>query len=191
MLPQRQQQKAKNQKLKLNLDNLAVLGYFAKPHGLKGALKVRLAQGIIPEININEPVFILLQGGPVPFFVAEKPDTDRSTIVLKLEGIDTIDAAERMVGKEALIDPKQLTQVEEEIGLNSLIGFAVTDVSLGDIGVVSGVLELQHQSVFEILFKGKEILIPAVDGIVQQIDEETKRIIVDAPAGLVDLYLNG
>ena len=189
-MPQRLQ-KAKSQQFKLSLGKLVVVGYFVKPHGLKGALKVRLTQGVIPEININEPVFILLQGGLVPFFAAEKPDIDRSTIVLKLEGIDTIDAAERMVGKEVFIDERQLTVVEEEIGLNSVIGFAVTDVSLGDIGVVSGVLELQHQSVFEIQFKGKEILIPAVDGIVQQIDEETKRIIVDAPAGLVDLYLNG
>jgi 16S rRNA processing protein RimM len=174
----------------VNLDNLAVLGHTMKPHGLKGALKVRLTSGAIPQIAINEPVFILLQGGPVPFFVEEKPDVSRSTIVLKLEGIDSIDAAEGFVGKEVLIQPDRL-EWEEETGLNALIGYSVHDLNLGDIGTVTGVMELPQQSILEILHKGKEVLIPAVEGIIQGIDPKKKQIVVETPEGLVDLYLHG
>lgn len=174
----------------MTFDNLVVLGHVMKPHGLKGAVKVRVANDAIPNMTIDEPVFILLQGGPVPFFVEERPDTSRNTIVLKLEGIDTIDAAKEMVGKEVLVAPDQL-QYTEEIGLHALVGFAVTDTELGNIGVVSGVMELPQQSILEVAFRDKEVLIPAVDSIIVGIDLEKRQIVVKTPDGLVDLYING
>lgn len=171
-------------------EHLAVLGRVTRPHGLKGALKVRLAEGIIPQIGIEEPVFILLQGGPVPFFVAERPHVNGGSLVLKLEGIDTIEAAEKFTGKEIHIAPEKLL-TEEKTGLHVLVGYAVTDVNLGSIGAVSGVMELPYQSVLEVEHRGKQLLIPAIEPIIRAIDAKGKRLTVETPEGLVDLYING
>lgn len=172
-------------------ENLTVFGHILRPHGLKGSLKVRLLNGLIPQIDIDEPVFILLQGGPVPFFAEERADTSRDSIVLKLEGIDTVEAAEAFTGKEVMIDLSRTTQ-EEPTGLHALVGHTVNDVNLGLLGTVTGVMEMQMQSVLELQHpSGKQILIPAVDHIVLAIDPEKKHMTVETPEGLVDIYLHG
>jgi 16S rRNA processing protein RimM len=174
----------------VNPENLTVFGYVLRPHGLKGSLKVKLIGGGIPQIEKDEPVFIPLQGGPVPFFAEEPVDTVRDTVVIKLEGIDTVEAAERFVGKEVLIEPERL-QVEEPTGLDVLVGYTVVDVNLGHLGTVSGIMELPMQSILEIDQNGKQILVPAVEDILLSIDTDTKTITLDTPPGLVDIYLNG
>lgn len=176
---------------KVNPESLTVFGHVMRPHGLRGALKVRLHGGITPQIEIDEPVFILLQGGPVPFFSEDRVDASRDTIVLKLEGIDTVDAAEALTGKQVLVDPSRITD-EEPTGLHALIGFTVSDQKLGDLGTVTDVMEMQMQSVLEVEHhSGKQILIPAVEHILHSIDMEGKCLNVETPDGLVDIYLNG
>jgi 16S rRNA processing protein RimM len=39
--------------------------------------------------------------------------------------------------------------------------------------------------------EGKEVLIPIQDEIIMEVDRKNKSILVDAPDGLIDLYLNG
>jgi 16S rRNA processing protein RimM len=175
----------------LSSENLTVFGHIFKPHGLKGSLKVKLVGGMIPQIEKDEPVFIPLQGGPVPFFAEERADTTRDFIVLKLEGVDTVSAAEAFVGKQVLIDRDRIME-EEPTGLHALIGYVVTDVHLGELGKVTDVMEMTMQSVLELEHpSGKQILIPAVDHILLAIDTEGKRLTVDTPDGLVDIYLHG
>jgi 16S rRNA processing protein RimM len=41
----------------------------------------------------------------------------------------------------------------------------------------------------QIDFQGKEILIPAVDEFLKEVDRERKIIHIDAPDGLIDIYL--
>lgn len=171
-------------------ESLTVFGHILRPHGLKGSLKVRLVGGLTPQIEKDEPVFIPLQGGPVPFFAEEPAETGRDTIVLKLEGIDTVEAAERFVGKEVLMDASRLLE-DEPTGLDTLIGFSVTDVHLGPLGTVTGVMELPMQSILEIDHQGRQILIPAVEHIVVGVDAEKRTVTVETPDGLVDIYLNG
>jgi 16S rRNA processing protein RimM len=170
--------------------NLTELGRVLKPHGLKGAVKVRVTASGVPIIEKDEPVFILVQGGPVPFFSEEKATLVGNALVLKLEGIDTMEQAEQLVGKQLLVDPEMIEDEEQE-GLYALIGLKVQDINLGEIGTVTGIMEVPQQSVLEVEHQGKQILIPAVEGIIIGLDQKTGVISVDTPPGLVDLYLNG
>lgn len=43
----------------------------------------------------------------------------------------------------------------------------------------------------QIDFNGKEILIPAVDEFFKEIDRQNKTIYIEAPEGLIDIYLEG
>lgn len=175
----------------MNSKNLAVFGHIIKPHGLKGSIKVKLVGGIIPQIEKDEPVFVPLQGGPVPFFAEERADTTRDFIVLKLEGVDTVSAAETFVGKQVFIDRDRIAE-EEPTGLHALIGYLVTDVHLGELGKVTDVMEMTMQSVLELEHpSGKQVLIPAVDHMMRAIDTEGKHLTVETPDGLVDIYLHG
>jgi len=73
----------------------------------------------------------------------------------------------------------------------SLKGFTVIDDTHGEIGVVTAVLEMPQQLILEINNGSKNILIPANEDIIHKIDKKRKTIFIDAPDGLIDLYLEG
>ena len=104
--------------------------------------------------------------------------------------IDTIEQADKLVGKELLIEASRVDGVHSEAD-DSLIGFTVTDHEKGAIGSVSGIMETAQHPILEVEFEGKTILIPWVKEIVKKIDVGARSIEVEAPDGLIDLYLNG
>jgi 16S rRNA processing protein RimM len=68
-------------------------------------------------------------------------------------------------------------------------GFRVVDESYGDIGVIQTVIEYPAQPLFQIMKGDKEILVPVIDPVIKKVDRENKTIYIDAPNGLIDLYL--
>ncbi len=170
--------------------DLKVLGTITRSHGLKGAFKVNAHSAGIPALEKDEPVFILLQGGPVPFFVEECSFASHDKLTMKLESIDTLEDAERMIGKEILLERERFEAPEADAS-DELIGCEVFDEERGLIGRVSGVLENPQHPILEIEQSGKTILVPWVEAIVKEVDLETRSIFIEAPDGLIDLYLNG
>tara|TARA_R110002072_G_scaffold31648_1_gene97387 strand:- start:124 stop:639 length:516 start_codon:yes stop_codon:yes gene_type:complete len=170
------------------VNNLKAVGTITRSHGLKGAFKVNIhSAGILP-IEKDEPVFIQLQGGPVPFFVEECSAASHDVWLMKLEEVDSLEAADKFVEKEMLIEEANFIGIKTE-ATNELVGFRVEDFEKGDIGLVSGILETAQHPVLEIELGDKLILVPWVDAIVKEIDEDAKTIKIEAPDGLIDLYL--
>lgn len=170
--------------------DLKVLGTVTRSHGLKGSFKVNIhTAGLLP-IGKEEPVFIQIQGGPVPFFVEECSASSHDTWTMKLDEVDTLEQAERLVGKELFIEAGKLVGVIADEA-DELIGYTVTDLEKGAIGVVTGVMETAQHPILEIDNKGTQILVPWVGAIVKAVDEEWRTIRIEAPDGLIDLYMNG
>lgn len=172
------------------MNDLKVLGTVVRSHGLKGALKVNAESAGFPELKKDEPVFIQLQGGPVPFFVEECSVSGYDKLVIKLQEIDSLEKAESFIGKAILLDRARFEAPEADAS-NELIGFTVVDFEKGKIGVVSGFLETPQHPILEVEFNNKTILIPWVEEIVKVVEVEKKVISVEAPDGLIDLYING
>ena len=60
----------------------------------------------------------------------------------------------------------------------------------GPIGNVVKILEHKTNPMFEINFEGKEILIPKQDRFFERIDWDEEIVYLNAPEGLIDMYLN-
>ncbi|MGB0918862.1 MAG: ribosome maturation factor RimM [Flavobacteriales bacterium] len=172
------------------MDNLKVLGTITRSHGLKGFFKVNIHSAGLPPIEKEEPVFIQLQGGPVPFFVEECSAASHNLWIMKLEEIDTLEAADKYVGKEMLMEESSFVGVKTE-ATEELVGFRVEDSEKGQIGLVSGIMETAQHPVIEIEQDDNLILVPWVDAIVKEIDMDARLIKIEAPDGLIDLYVNG
>ena len=139
--------------------DLKVLGTITRSHGLKGAFKVNIHSAGIQPLEKDEPVFIQLQGGPVPFFVEECSAASHDVWTMKLEEIDSLEATDKFVGQEMLIEEVNFVGIKTE-ATNELVGFQVEDFEKGDIGMVSGILETAQHPVLEIDFEDKLILVP-------------------------------
>ena len=172
------------------MNDLKVLGTISRSHGLKGAFKVNTLTADIPALKKDEPVFIQLQGGPVPFFVEEFQVLSHSKAMFKLNGVDGIEKAEQLVGNEILLEKDQFQSPDEEAD-SELLGFEVIDEAFGSVGVMCGVMDTPQHPILEVEAGDKTALIPWVEEIVLEVDSEKRQIRIKAPEGLIDLYLNG
>ena len=72
----------------------------------------------------------------------------------------------------------------------TFIGFKVVDRNFGEVGIIVKINETAAQPLFEIDREGTVILIPMVDEFIKKVDRENKKIEVQTPEGLIELYVS-
>jgi 16S rRNA processing protein RimM len=139
-------------------------------------------------------------------------------IVLKLAGIDTISAAESLIGSELLIPSTDLPALEPDTWfVRDLIGCQLLDVTtpVGQITAVeypmspdgrtrlpdaAPLLEVtlpgsdrsnMAESVLQAVDPPETALIPFIKAWLESVDLESKRVIMHLPTGLLDLTDDG
>lgn len=172
--------------------NLKLLGTVARAHGVRGAFKVHITASARPMLENGKPVFIRLQGGPVPFFIEEVKMHRDDSVVLKVEDVNLSKDAEQLVSSEVLLPAETMVDdVTGTIDPIELTGYRVEDEKHGVLGSVQGVQELPQQIILEVKHPNGTVLIPLVVPIVQDVDPDEQRIRTAVPDGLVELYTNG
>ncbi len=164
------------------------IGRCVKLHGVKGEFVIRLNPGIYIEDIDAEFMHFELEGGLVPFkinSIRSKNDTD---ILVSFYDTEEENTVSRMVFTDVFVDNEDVT-LDSEAGeeLSALTGWKAKDVKLGDLGVITEVIEITDNPLFVIDHDGAELLIPANDDIVEQLDEENKVLIFNLPEGLINV----
>jgi len=107
--------------------------------------------------------------------------------VLKFRGIDSIEAAEEIVGCEIGIRRQDLLAPED----GSFYTFQLKGCAVFDgpefIGTVTGVLDSGGADVLQVHRDHEETLIPFAQSFLKKIDLERRRIDVELPEGLRDI----
>lgn len=167
-----------------------LFGKIIKTHGYKGELIVSVSF-IIPDIsNKIEFVFIEIDGLLVPFFF-ESCQGSGNFLNIKFEDVDSDEVSCRLCGCNLWL-PRELFhsasgKFKEVSGFS---GYCVKDKIKGDIGILHDVTEMPQQQILRIIHKSKEILIPVTEEIIVRIDKKNKILYIDAPEGLIDIYLD-
>jgi 16S rRNA processing protein RimM len=109
---------------------------------------------------------------------------------VKLADIDNEDEAVALVGSELYLPLAFLPPLKgNKFYYHEIMNFKVDDKKQGDIGNVKDVLDQTGQPIFIIQKGEKEILIPMTDEIIRKVDRKNKLIEIEAPEGLIDIYL--
>jgi 16S rRNA processing protein RimM len=168
-----------------------LLGVFLKTHGIEGNMIVKLSLITEDELTEGEPVFVEIDGIPVPFFVSSFRFISGDAAILKLDEIDTSDEASGFVNRRILIEAKEPDDKNDldDKGYNKLKGFRVVDEKFGESGILQEIFEIPENPVMRIDLEGRELLVPFHSKIVRNIDYEARLIEISAPEGLLDLYL--
>ena len=165
------------------------IGQTAKPHGIKGELSFNFSKDNFDEEKLPYYIFEI-DGIFVPFFVEDYRYKTDTTALIKLEGIDNDEQARLLSNHTIYIHQKfVLKESEEDLGIHFFVGFTVIDDKLGSLGQITEVDESTVNVLFVIDNKGEELLIPATDDFITQIDEEKRIIYMNLPEGLVNLDL--
>ena len=159
------------------------IGVIGKTHGVKGELNFTFTDDVFDRVDADY-LILRIDGILVPFFIDEYRFRSDDRALLILHDIDTNEKAQNLVGTEVFF-PFSLSdkQKEEVISFNDLIGFTIDG-----IGIVTGIDDYTENILFEVKRNdGKQILIPAVEEFVENVDYGKKIIKVQLPEGLVEL----
>jgi 16S rRNA processing protein RimM len=166
------------------------LGKIAKKFSFKGEVLLYLDTDQ-PELYENmESVFVDLGKNLVPFFIETAQLHKGDFLRVKFEDVDTEAEADEILGSEVYLPLSVLPPLEgNQFYFHEIIGFAVEDQRLGPIGQIVGVNDTTAQPLFEIEWNTRQILVPMIDDFIIEVNRAQKKIVLNTPEGLVDLYL--
>jgi 16S rRNA processing protein RimM len=168
-------------------DHCTGIGSISRPHGIKGEMILRLENVSAEEINLNEPLFLELQGTMVPFFIEEFEGSGSSAII-KLEFIDSAREAKKYAGTRVYtMSTGKKSKPVAASSLSSLIGYHLTDQSTSQTGIIKDFLDNKSNPLFLVDFDGREVYIPAHGDLIVSIDHRKKSMIANLPEGMLDI----
>ncbi len=166
------------------------LGKIVSKFSFKGEVLIKLDTDDPQSYQNLESVFVNINKHLVPFFI-ERCSLHKSDLLrIKFEDIDTEEDADDIMKSELYLPLTLLPKLEgDKFYYHEIIGFKIVDINFGEVGIIKGVNDTTTQPLFEIDRDGTEILIPMIDSIIKKLDRETQTFTIEAPDGLIDLYL--
>ena len=126
----------------------------------------------------------------IPFFIENSSLHKNDFLRVKFEDVDTEEDANAIMGCELYLPLSFLPKLEgNQFYYHEVIGFEVEDQRLGVVGKIVSINDSTAQPLFEVLNGNVEMLIPMIDQFLIKIDRESKKVIMNLPEGLVEMYL--
>ena len=144
---------------------------------------VRMQGGIKGEPQHGEPVFVVIDGISVPFFVREAYCPSPDTLIVSFDDYLTAESVASLRGCELTIPG----ETEEGDGLQDLEGFTITDTAGGFSGKVISVISNPGQLLAEVASPAGVILVPLHPDLIMSVDRRRKIIEMSLPEGLTSL----
>jgi len=165
------------------------IGKLVTVHGLKGELLLKHSFGKKSSLKDLQAVFIEEKKDSfIPWFVESAKIKNDEETYIKLDGIDSREAAAKLVQKEIWIPEADFKKLAAKFAPANLLGYTIINEK-ESIGNIIEVIEQPHQMLCRLEVKGKEVLIPLNENTLQKIDHKKKQVIVNLPEGLLDIYL--
>ena len=158
-------------------------GKIVATHGLRGEVKV-LPWCDGPEALVPIGTFYL-DGGNTPKR-AERCRIQKNMVLLKLEGVDTPEAAQALRGRVLWLDREEDTLEEGQYYIQDLIGLSVEDADTGErYGTLQDVTETGANDVYHVAFPdGRVQLVPAIPQVIAKIDIDGGKMLIRPLEGL-------
>ena len=164
------------------------IGKFAASYGLMGELVLQHSLGKKTTLKGLEAVFIEeQQDNFMPYFIESTSIKSDKETYIKLEGINTKEAARLLTPKEVWMEEVDFKKYTLKSAPIALLGFNMIDGDT-DLGEIIEVIEQPHQVLCTIMYKGKEALIPVHEASLLKIDKKNKKVFIEIPDGLLEIY---
>lgn len=171
----------------LGSQRLVVLGRVARAHGISGAVRIESYSRSGESFAGLRQVWLKLPGGESSVLGLKAAREHSRGLVLKLVGVATRDEAESLVGAEVAVPRSALPELEEgEYYWFDLIGLEAVSEDGSRLGRVKALFETGANDVLVIDTPAGEVLLPAAESVVTEVDLAQGRLKV---RNLADLGL--
>lgn len=166
------------------------IGKLVAVHGLKGELILKHELGKKTSLKGLQAIFVEEKKSAfLPWFIETTKIRSEQDIYLKLEGVDTREAAFKLAQKEVWLTETDFKKFAAKSAPAGLLGYTVLHQQ-EILGEILELIEQPHQLLCRLEIKGKEVLIPLHENSLQKIDHRKKEVLVQLPDGLLDVYLS-
>ncbi len=165
-----------------------VIAEIIRPRGNRGEVLARSLTDVPGRLEtLRSATVQLASGSDVPVELAAAWP-HKGDWVLKFDGIDSIDAAERFRGADLWVPFANRGRLADgDFFRSDLIGYQVVDRATGEsVGEVKGWQTFGGPALMEVKVDKREVLIPFVSSLCD-VDRIARTIRVDLPEGLLDL----
>ena len=162
------------------------IGQLTKPHGIKGEVAFSFTDDIFDRTDECDYLVCLMDGIMVPFFMEEYRFKSDTVALVKFEGVDTAEQARRFTNIEVYY-PTRYAEESNELSWSYFVGFRIEDEHLGLLGEVEEIDETTINTLFIVRRpNGEELLIPAQEASITDMDHKQRIIRMDLPEGMVE-----
>ena len=163
------------------------IGKLVATHGLNGTLILSHIVGKSNWLKNDQVIFVSIQkDSHIPFYVTKFKKHNEEEYHIQLDDIDTVEAARKLVGKQVFVPAEILGEAKTDSPL-LWVGFNIVDAEKGSLGPLIDISQTGHQWVGTVLYNNKEVLLPMVEPILQEVNLRNKYIRMNLPEGLLDL----
>ena len=173
------------------MGNLLPVGKVNKLFGRKGEVAITLYNTFPDNFSKEEPLLVEIDSLTVPLFFSSFERRGVSGAIVAFDDLDTPERATELIGRELSIEIEAEEADDDEFYMEDLIGFVAEVVDEQGTRVAEGHVTDYYDSeanpLFGLELGGREVLVPAVEEFIVQIDFEDERIVFLLPEGLMEL----
>ncbi|MBE6240508.1 MAG: hypothetical protein E7115_03315 [Bacteroidales bacterium] len=104
-----------------------------KSNGTDGELVLGFREIAPEDINLQEPVFIIFDGLPVPFYIESFTKRGNTKALVRLTDIRSMEDVEEIAGKAVYVEDDQIPEMSlEEDGFAALVGWTLLTPEIPD-----------------------------------------------------------
>ncbi len=149
------------------------IGYVKKTHGINGEIIVELDFEIQKKFNLNNWVFVELDGATIPFLVEYYKILDNKTFIIKLKQLNSIEESKRFSLCNFLVSSEipWILKIEQNI-----IGYKLFDKNNIYIGIINEYIPIQNNPIAQVIYNNQKVLVPINKKLIIKKDDFQKVI---------------
>lgn len=160
------------------------IGRIGKPHGIGGEVTLRFSDDVFDRVDADYLV-LMVDGILVPFFIEEYRFRSDEVALVKFEDIDTMNRASELTGCDVFFPRHLADNGDDVLTWSQIVGYDIVDVSSD---MTLGRIEAVDETTINVLLELSDgTLIPAADEFIEDINHESRQLIMRLPQGLVNL----
>ena len=164
------------------------IGKLVATFGVQGQFILQHNLGKKTSLKGLETIFIEESNNSfLPYFITSAKIKNDKEIFISLDGINSKEEARPLIKKEVWLTENDFKKFASASAPISFLGFMII-ADEEELGEVLEVIEQPHQVLCRIMIGGKEVLIPVHENSLEKIDKKNRRLYVNLPDGLLDIY---
>jgi 16S rRNA processing protein RimM len=166
-----------------------IVGRVRRPHGIRGEVRVEILTDYPERLVQRDSLYLAHPQSPdnVERYPLESVRPHKGILLIKLGGCDDRDAAEELRGMLVQIPLEEAVPLEEgEYYYFQLMGMDVETEAGEWLGRVADVVEGGAHDVYIIHGPRGEILLPAIEDVILELDIEREKMVVHLLPGMLE-----